>query len=107
MSQEFLVLVERPAITWLLLPHFFREMLGTDEPTGLWLQADGCCSGALWVEVKVTPTGNSFLSHGWQTFTRAHGLEGRPTLHFKHGGAAMLFVKIFGEDGRRQRRSWR
>ena len=93
--------VERAASSTLQLPRSFAEVLPTYAPTGMWMQADGCCGGALWLEVKVTPVGNTFLSRGWQTFARAHGLEGWLMLHFKHDGAATLFVRIFEEDGRR------
>ena len=67
---EFIVWSERPAGTWLSLPHSFTEALpsGLD---GLWLQADGCCSKASWVSVAVTATGDAYLTRGWQTFAHA------------------------------------
>ena len=45
--------------------------------------------------------GNIALAHGWQTFARARGLGRRCTLYFKYGGDAALYVRVFGEDGRR------
>ena len=45
--------------------------------------------------------GNAVLAHGWQTFARACGLGRRCTLHFKYDGVATLYVRVFGEDGRR------
>lgn len=51
--------------------------------------------------VEVTSSCLVYLTRGCQTFTRAHGLTGRHTLHFKYNGAATLFVGIFGEDGGR------
>ena len=34
-------------------------------------------------------------------FSRARGLGRRCTLHFKYDGNATLYVRVFGEDGRR------
>ena len=34
-------------------------------------------------------------------FTRARGLGRQCTLHFKYDGDATLYVRVFGEDGRR------
>ena len=34
-------------------------------------------------------------------FARARGLSLRCTLHFKFDGDATLYVRVFGEDGRR------
>ena len=41
------------------------------------------------------------LTRGWQTFACARGLIRRCTLHFKFDGDATLYVRVFGEDGRR------
>ena len=41
------------------------------------------------------------LARDWQTFARARGLSRRCTLHFKFDGDATLYVRVFGEDGRR------
>ena len=41
------------------------------------------------------------LARGWQTFARARGLSCRCTLHFKFDGDATLYMRVFGEDGRR------
>ena len=41
------------------------------------------------------------MARGWQTFARARGLSLRCTLHFKFDGDATLYVRVFGEDGRR------
>ena len=38
---------------------------------------------------------------GWQTFACARGLSRRCTLHFKFDGNATLYMRVFGEDGRR------
>ena len=38
---------------------------------------------------------------GWQTFARARGLGRWCTLHFKFDGDATLYVRVFGENGRR------
>ena len=61
----------------------------------------GYCSRASWVVVEVSDAGNIALAHGWQTFARARGLGGRCTLHFKYDGDVTLYVRVFGEDGRR------
>ena len=45
--------------------------------------------------------GNIALAGGWQTFARARCLGRRCTLHFKYDGDATLYVRVFGEDGRR------
>ena len=65
------------------------------------MQADGCYSRASWVAVEVSAAGNIALDRGWQTFARARGLGRRCTLHFKYDGDATLYVRVFGEDGRR------
>jgi hypothetical protein len=98
---EFMVWAERPAGLRLQLPRLLASALPAGGPGGLWLQADGCCSGASLVEVEVTPAGNVFLNRGWRPFARACGLQGRCTLHFRYDGAGTLFVRVFGEDGRR------
>ena len=98
---EFVVRSENPAGTWLQLPCFFFDELLAAGPCGLWLQADDCCSRASWVAVEVSIAGNIALAHGWQTFARARGLGRRCTLHFKYDGDATLYVRVFGEDGRR------
>ena len=41
------------------------------------------------------------LAHGWKAFARARGLSERCTLHFKYDRLATLYVRVFGEDGRR------
>ena len=98
---EFVVWSESPAGTWLQLPRSFTGELSAGVLDGLWLQANGCCSKASWVAVEVSVAGNVALVHGWQTFSPARGLSRRCTLHFKYDGAATLFVRVFGEDGRR------
>ena len=62
---------------------------------------DGCCSRASWASLEVSVAGNVALTCGWQTFARAHGLSQRCTLHFKFDGDATLYMRVFGEDGRR------
>ena len=51
--------------------------------------------------MEVSVTGNAALARGWQTFSHAWGLCRRCTLHFKYDGDATLYVRVFGEDGRR------
>ena len=98
---EFVVWSENPVDKWLQLPCFFAAELPASGPGGLWLQADGCCSRAFWVAVEVSVVGNIALSHGWQKFARACSL-GRPcTLHFKYDNDTTLYMRVFGEDGRR------
>ena len=63
-SSEFMVWAEKPGGLWLRLPRSFGDMLPAGGPGGVWLQADGCCSGASWVEVDVAPSGDVFLERG-------------------------------------------
>ena len=65
------------------------------------MQADSCCSRASWVTVEVSIAGNIALARGWQTFARARGLGRRCTLHFRSDSGSTLYVRVFGEDGRR------
>lgn len=51
--------------------------------------------------MEISITGNVALARGWQTFARARGLGRRCTLHFKYDGDATLYIRVFGEDGRR------
>ena len=51
--------------------------------------------------IKVTAAGSMVLTRGWQVFARARGLSGWCTLHFRHDGAATLYVRVFGGDARR------
>ena len=46
-------------------------------------------------------TGGAAWTGGWQTFARAGGQHQCSTLHFKSEGDATLYVRVFGEDGRR------
>ena len=101
MLPAFVVWSENPVGAWLQLPRFFAGELPAMGPGGLWLQVDGCCSKASWVAVEVFVAGNVALARGWQTFARARGLGRRRTLHFKYDGNATLYVRVFGEDGRR------
>ena len=101
MLPEFVVWSENPAGNWLQLPCFFVGKLPTTSAGGIWLQEDDCCSKASWVAVEVSAAGNAVLARGWQTFARARGLGRRCTLHFKYDGDATLYVRVFGEDGRR------
>ncbi|KAE8775466.1 Heat shock cognate 70 kDa protein 1 [Hordeum vulgare] len=87
--------VDRSEIALLQLPNFLAKAMPASGPWGLWLQADGCCSRASWVEVEVTPDGYVYLNRGWQTLARARGLKGRRHLLFKYDGEATLVVKIF------------
>src|SRR3954463_7181566 len=98
---EFVVWSADPTNTWLQLPRFFISELPASARCGFWLQADGCCSRASWVSLEVSPSGNGALTRGWQTFARARGLGQRCTLHFKFDGDDTLYVRVFGEDGRR------
>ena len=101
MSPEFLVWSEDPAGNWLQLPCFFAGELSASGPGGLWLQADGCCSKASWVAVETSAAGNIALARGLQTFAPARGPGRRCTRHFKYDGGSTLYVRVFGEDGRR------
>ena len=98
---EFVVWSADPTSTWLQLPCFFVDELPAGARGGLWLQADGCCSRASWASLEVSASGNAVLTRGWQTFARARGLSRRCTLHFKFDGDTTLYVRVFGEDGRR------
>ena len=49
--------------------------------------------------MEISVAGNVTLARGWQTFARARGLGRLCTLHFKYGGDATLYVRVFGEDG--------
>lgn len=98
---EFVMWSENPADTWLQLPRSFDGELPAPGPGGLWPQADECCSKASWVAVEISAAGNVALPRGWKMFARACGLGRRCTLHFKYDGTATLFVRVFGEDGRR------
>ena len=62
---------------------------------------DGCCSRASWVADEVSAAGNIALARGWQTFARVHGLGRWCTLHFRYDGDVILYVRVYGEDGRR------
>ena len=100
-ASEFVMWVEKPGSMWLRLRRWFRAELPEEGPDGVWLQADGCCSGAFWVGVEVLASGDVFLGHGWQSFARARRLQGKCTLHFKYDGVSSLLVKAFSEGGRR------
>ena len=65
LSSEFVVWMEKPGSLWLRLPRSFGNVLPAGGPGGLWLQTDGCYSGASWVEVDVAPSGDMFLERGW------------------------------------------
>ena len=82
-SPEFVVWSENPAGNWLQLPCFFVDELPASGPSGLWLQADGCCSKASWFAVATSAACNIALARGWQTFARARALGRRCTLHFR------------------------
>ena len=49
----------------------------------------------------VTAASNGFLNRGGQPFARARDLCGRCTLHFRYDGVAILYMRIFVEDGPR------
>ena len=51
--------------------------------------------------VETSAAGNIALARGWQTFARVRGPSRRCTLHFKYDGNAALYMRVFGEDGRR------
>ena len=100
---EFVMWSADPSSTRLQLPRFFVGELSAGTRGGLWLQADGCCSRASWASLEVSASRNAVLTRGWQTFARARGLSWRCTLHFKFDGDATLYMRVFGEDGRRAR----
>src|SRR3954465_2576437 len=54
-----------------------------------------------WAMLEVSASGGLVLTRGWQAFARARGLGRRCTLHFRFNGDATLYVRAFGEDGRR------
>ena len=56
---EFVVWSEDPVGTWIQLPRFFDGELPAGATSGLWFQADGCCSKVSWVAVETSATGNS------------------------------------------------
>ncbi|KAM3209851.1 hypothetical protein ACQJBY_064101 [Aegilops geniculata] len=91
--------MDNPHRNWLQLPDSFAEELVAGVPLGLWLQSDGCYNKSSWVVAEFTPSGYMYLTRGWKSFARAHGLKEGHTLHFKFDGAVTLFVKIFGEAG--------
>ena len=98
---EFVVWSAEPTSTRLPLPRFLLGELPAGALGGLWLQADGCCSRASWASLEVSAAGSLALARGWQTFACARGLSHWCTLHFKFDGDATLYVRVFGEDGRR------
>ena len=98
---EFFMWSADPTSTWFQLPRFFVGELPAGAPGGLWLQANGYCSRASWVSLEVSAAGSLALAHGWQSFARARGLFYRCTLHFRFDVDATLYVRVFGEDGRR------
>ena len=98
---EFVVWAAEPASTRLQLPRFLLGELPAGAPGGLGLQADGCCGRASWASLEVSLAGSLALTRGWQTFARARVLIRQRTLHFKFDGDATLYVRVFGEDGRR------
>ena len=100
-SPEFVVWSENPTGNWLQLPRFLVDELPAPGLGGLLLQADGCCIKASWVAVETSAAGNIALARGWQTFARARSLGTRCTLHFRYDGESTLYVRVFGEDGRR------
>jgi hypothetical protein len=71
------------------------------RPSGLWLQADGCCNGPSWVVAKFSTAGSLFLMRVWKLFARSCGLGHGQLLQFRYDGAATLFVKFFGVSGGR------
>ena len=98
---EFVVWSADPSSTRLQLPRFFVDELPASARCGFWLQADGCCSRASWASLEVSAAGSLALARGWQTFARARGLGRWCTLHFMFDGDTTLYVRVFGEDGRR------
>ena len=103
MLPEFVVWSADPNSTRLQLPRFFVDELPASARCGFWLQADGCCSRASWASLEFSISGNGALARGLQTFARACGLGRWCTLYFKFDGDATLYVRVFGEDGRRAR----
>ena len=103
MLPEFVVWSDNPSGNWLQLRRFFTGELPAAGPDGLWLQADDCCSWTSWVMVEISVAGNVALARGWQAFARERGLGRRCTVNFKYDGDATLYVRVFGEDGRRTR----
>ena len=98
---EFIVWAAEPTSARLQLPRFLLGDLPAGALGSLWLQADGCYSRASWASLEVSTAGSLALTRGSQTFARARGLSRLCTLHFKFDGDATLYVRVFGEDGRR------
>ena len=101
MLLEFVVWSADQTGTWLQLPRFFIGELPAGAPGGLWLQSDGCCSRASWAALEVSTAEEAALTRGWQKFARARGLRRHCTLHLKFDDDSTLYVRVFGEDGRR------
>lgn len=98
-----MVHVHRDPCTWLRLPDAFAGEMVKHALLGLWRQPNGCCNGSSWVATDFSslPPDFMFMRRGWKPFARARGLMEGHTLLFKYGGAATLFMKIFGTAGYR------
>ena len=73
-----------------------------DQPTGYWLQVDGCLNGPSWVEVEFIVDDSMLLGRGWKAFTRSRHLTRGQYLAFEYDGDETLSVKIFRADEGRE-----
>ncbi|KAE8803735.1 heat shock cognate 70 kda protein 1 [Hordeum vulgare] len=69
------------------------------RPDGLWLRANGCCNGPVWVAVDLAPGSTMFLMRVWKSFARSRVIGPRHLLHFRFDDSTTLFVKFFGASG--------
>ena len=69
------------------------------QPTGFWLQVEGCPNGPSWVEVEHSSDAWLRLDRGWKAFVRSRRLTWEQYLLFEYDGDAMLSVNIFSADG--------
>ena len=98
---EFAVDLNRRPRNRLLLPDSFAMATEDIEPSGFWLQVEGCPNGPSWAMAERTTEGTLLLGPGWKSFSRARRLSRGQCLAFRYDRDAMLSVKIFGVDGGR------
>ena len=71
------------------------------QPTGFWLQVDGCPNGPSWADVEYGVDDSLLLGRGWKSFSRFRRLTRGQYLAFEYDGEVTLSVKIFRADGGR------
>jgi hypothetical protein len=99
--REFVMWLAMPPTSWILLPWFLAELLPRRGPVTMRLQHAGCRCRAGVADVKVVPSGEVFMMHGWGEISRACRPERASIVHFMFDGASTLFFKVFGDDGPR------